>query len=170
MCYVVHNNVGAVEAAKTLRAIALQYRDQAGAWIEAGRVSWPEADQNKPHTLSLSESDAPAVSAEWRMVALEGGSGGELVMGWVGPVPALSTLRTLVNSLDLDLLICSFVQAAALKSRTASLACISAGSRCRNFTPRPQYRSDRGPGQDAVSDPSAHAAPWLRLCACQCRP
>jgi integrase len=26
-----------------------------------------------------------------------------------------------------------------------------------------------GPGEDAISDPSAHAAPWLRLCVGQCR-
>src|SRR5262249_55328091 len=30
--------------------------------------------------------------------------------------------------------------------------------------------SDWGPGQDAVSDPSAHAAAWLRLCPSQRRP
>src|SRR5262249_60888685 len=31
-------------------------------------------------------------------------------------------------------------------------------------------RSDRGPRQNAVSDPSAHAATWLRLCSGQRRP
>jgi hypothetical protein len=31
-------------------------------------------------------------------------------------------------------------------------------------------RPDRDPGEDAFSDPSAHAAPRLRLCPSQCRP
>jgi hypothetical protein len=31
-------------------------------------------------------------------------------------------------------------------------------------------RSDRGSGQDAIPDTSAHAAAWLRLCPSQCRP
>ena len=31
-------------------------------------------------------------------------------------------------------------------------------------------RSDRGSGQDAIPDPSAHAAAWLRICPSQRRP
>jgi hypothetical protein len=35
---------------------------------------------------------------------------------------------------------------------------------------RLQREQGQSSHQDAVSDPSAYAAPWLRLCACQCRP
>jgi len=33
-----------------------------------------------------------------------------------------------------------------------------------------EIRSDRGSGQNAIPDTSAHAAAWLRLCPSQCRP
>jgi hypothetical protein len=101
--YLVHNNVGAVDPAKRLRAMSFQYRDEAGKWNEAARASWSETEQG-PHIVNLPEPHVRTASAEWRVVALEGGSDGELVMGWWGPSPSFSRFATFVNDFDLDLL------------------------------------------------------------------
>src|SRR5205823_5434818 len=77
MAYLVHNSVGAVDPAKRLRAMRFEYRDDAGNWVEVLRASWPETGQSNSHVLYLPEPHARTTSAEWRVVALEGGSDGE---------------------------------------------------------------------------------------------
>src|SRR5947207_3479979 len=104
MAYLVHNSVGAVDPAKRLRTMRFEYRDDAGNWVEVLRASWPETGPSNSHVLYLPEPHARTTSAEWRVVALEGGSDGELVMGWWGPAPSLSHFATFVNDFDLDLL------------------------------------------------------------------
>src|SRR6476660_2623912 len=54
----------------------------------------------------------------------------------------------------------------------AVLACVHDGARRADDTEGVSCAvwPDRSPSEDAIPDPSAHAAPRLRLCVGQCRP
>jgi hypothetical protein len=103
LMHITHSIINPSEATKGLRALSLQYREREGGWTEALRGSWPDTDAGKPHSFSLQEPHSHAISAEWRVVALEGGSDGELVIGFLSPVPSPPTgFWEFVNNLNVD--------------------------------------------------------------------
>ena len=80
------------------------------------RGGWPQTETTRPHTFSVPDPDAGTPSSDWRVLALEGGADGELIIGSLSPVPWVSSgVMGFLNSLDLDLLLfLSFFLAAAI--------------------------------------------------------
>jgi hypothetical protein len=112
---ITHMIVGQVETDKIMRAMSVQYKDQSGVWTEALRANWPETDLNVGHTITLAEPHSRAVSPDWRVVALEGGTGGEMIMGSFSPLPNQRAGLLDANHLNLDgIMLATFWIAAAI--------------------------------------------------------
>jgi hypothetical protein len=102
--YITQTIVGPVDGSKALRGMSLQYRDETGAWTEVLRGTWSEKEVISQHSLSVPEPQSGAAAAEWRLVGLEGGADGELIIGHLSPIPWDSSgVMRVVNSIDLDL-------------------------------------------------------------------
>ena len=93
---------------------SLEYKNKSGTWVEALRGKWREKDLNVAHSFALTEPHSHALSAEWRVVALEGGISNRLIMGWLAAVATPPTgLWAVISNIKLDVLMLATLWLAA---------------------------------------------------------